>query len=99
MSFDAFAQWQTLQKGLTQMRAGKLGAHSLSELGRTQEVLLETLGPRYREVLLQLLDRLESSALFSEESCSFSQQGLLDNLQVWLDKALGQINHTQTNQS
>jgi hypothetical protein len=41
-------------------------------------------------VLLNLLDRLESSALFSEESCSFSQKDLLDNLQVWVDKARGQ---------
>ncbi len=88
---SALAQWQTLQDGMTQLRSGALGAHGLSELARTQELLLETLGPRYREVLLQLLDRLESSALFSEESCSFSQQGLLDNLQIWLDKAQGQL--------
>lgn len=88
---SALAQWQTLQDGLTQLRSGALGAHGLSELARAQELLLETLGPRYREVLLQLLDRLESSALFSEESCSFSQQGLLDNLQIWLDKAQGQL--------
>lgn len=91
MSSNALAQWQTLQTGLTQLRAGALGAHGLSELARTQDALLEALGPRYREVLLQLLDRLESSALFSEESCSFSQQGLLDNLQIWLDKARGQL--------
>ena len=88
---SALAQWQTLQDGMTQLRSGALGAHGLSELARTQELLLKTLGPRYREVLLQLLDRLESSALFSEESCSFSQQGLLDNLQIWLDKAQGQL--------
>ena len=37
--------------------------------------------------LQQLLDRLESSALFSEESCSFSQKELLDSLQLWMDKA------------
>ena len=91
MSSNALAQWQALQAGLSQLRSGALGAHGLSELGRTQEVLLEALGPRYREVLLQLLDRLESSALFSEESCSFSQQGLLDNLQIWLDKAHGRL--------
>jgi hypothetical protein len=42
-------------------------------------------------VLLNLLDRLESSALFSEESCSFSQKDLLDNLQVWVDKARAQL--------
>jgi hypothetical protein len=33
------------------------------------------------------VDRLESSALFSEESCSFSQTDLLDNLALVLDKA------------
>jgi len=41
----------------------------------------------YSEVLGQLLDRIESSALFSEESCSFSQKDLLDSLQLWADKA------------
>ena len=30
---------------------------------------------------------LVASALFAEESCSFSQQDLLDSLQLWLDKA------------
>jgi hypothetical protein len=34
-----------------------------------------------------LLDRLESSALFSEESCSFSHGDLLDSLALWMDKA------------
>jgi len=38
-------------------------------------------------VLHGLVDRLESSALFSEESCSFSQHDLLDSLQLWIDKA------------
>jgi len=33
------------------------------------------------------MDRLESSALFSEESCSFSQRDLIDSLQMWADKA------------
>jgi hypothetical protein len=42
-------------------------------------------------VLHALLDRLESSALFAEESCSFSQTDLLDSLQLWLDKAQLQL--------
>lgn len=46
---------------------------------------------KYALVLNDLLDRLEASALFSEESCSFSQKGLLDNLQVWADKARKQL--------
>ena len=64
---------------------------TLSNEARASTELLGALTPRYSEVLLSLLDRLESSALFSEESCSFSQKDLLDNLQVWVDKARGQL--------
>jgi hypothetical protein len=42
-------------------------------------------------VLLNLLDRLESSALFSEESCSFSQKDLVASLQMWVEKARGSL--------
>lgn len=65
--------------------------NTLSDEARASTELLAALPPRYGEVLLNLLDRLESSALFSEESCSFSQKDLLDNLQVWVDKARGQL--------
>ena len=87
----AQTQLDTVQEALQQLRQTHLTAHALSELARAQTALLEALPPRYSEVLLGLLDRLESSALFSEESCSFSQQGLLDNLQMWVDKARGQL--------
>lgn len=53
--------------------------------------LLATLPPRYSEVLLNLLDRLESSALFAEESCSFSQHDLVASLRHWADKAQEQL--------
>lgn len=91
MASTAHDQWQALNEGLARLRSGALSPHALSDLARNQDTLLDALGPRYREVLLQLMDRLESSALFSEESCSFSQQGLLDNLQIWLDKASMQL--------
>jgi hypothetical protein len=42
-------------------------------------------------VLGNLLDRIESSALFSGESCSFSQKDLFDNLQLWADKARARL--------
>ena len=42
---------------------------------------------QYGQVLGDLLDRIEASALFSGESCSFSQQDLFDNLKLWADKA------------
>ena len=50
------------------------------------------LPPRYGEVLGGLLDRIEAGALFSEESCSFSQKDLLESLQLWADKARATLN-------
>lgn len=73
------------------LRDGDGSVSTLSNESRASTELLGALPPRYGEVLLSLLDRLESSALFSEESCSFSQKDLLDNLQVWVDKARGQL--------
>lgn len=85
-------QWQTLQQALLDLRANPGQTTSFVKLARDQQHLLHTLPPRFSEVLLPLLDRLESSALFSEESCSFSQRDLLDNLQLWLDKAHPRLN-------
>ncbi|MGH6646699.1 hypothetical protein [Aquabacterium sp.] len=45
------------------------------------------LPPRYHEVLERILTQLESSALFSEESCSFSQADIVNALGDWLAKA------------
>jgi len=76
-----------VQQALDQLRAGTLGVQAFSAQLRADRTLPAQLPPRFGEVLDDLLDRLESSALFSEESCSFSQSGLLDNLQLWVDKA------------
>jgi hypothetical protein len=46
---------------------------------------------KFGMVLNDLLDRIEASALFSEESCSFSQKDLLDSLQLWADKARAKL--------
>ncbi|MFC5473407.1 hypothetical protein [Paraherbaspirillum soli] len=54
---------------------------------RAQTALLAALPARYATVAEDLLGRLEASSLFTEESCSFSQQDLLDNLSVWIDQA------------
>lgn len=84
-------QLDHLQTSLDRLRAGTLAVQAFCRVAREQTALRDALPPRYDEVLQQLLDRLESSALFTEESCSFSQSGLLDNLQVWLDKARAQL--------
>ena len=78
-----------VQDALTAFSQGSLTASALSHTARAQTDLLAALPPRYAEVLHGLLDRLESSALFSEESCSFSQKDLVANLRMWADKARG----------
>lgn len=80
-----------LQAGLDALRRGNGNPAAFSQLARAQAELLAALPPRYTEVLHGLLDRLETSALFAEESCSFSQTDLLDSLQLWLDKAAQQL--------
>lgn len=88
----AAAQLDALAARIAALSGGGGGSvTALSNDARGSAELLAALPPRYGEVLLNLLDRLESSALFSEESCSFSQKDLLDNLQVWADKARGQL--------
>ena len=93
-SSQVLAQLQTLQDALAQLRGETLGAALFAELAQAQQGLLAALPERFQEVLMQLLNRLESSALFTEESCSFSRHDLLDSVQSWLDKA-GQTLETQ----
>ncbi|MDQ0017017.1 class 3 adenylate cyclase [Variovorax boronicumulans] len=90
---SAAQQIDTIAAHIAALNSGGGGGSvtALSNDARASTELLGALPPRYGEVLLNLLDRLESSALFSEESCSFSQKDLLDNLQVWVDKARGQL--------
>ena len=83
-----------VQDALNAFTQGATSASALSHTARAQADLLAALPPRYAEVLHSLLDRLESSALFSEESCSFSQKELLDTLQMWVDKARALLEQT-----
>ena len=80
-------QLDALQEALDGLAQSQMTAASFSALAEKQVTLLAALPPRYTEVLTQLLTRLESSALFTEESCSFSHKDLLGSLQLWLDKA------------
>lgn len=84
MSLSSLA---ALRQALTQLRNGTVSVQAFSASARAQDDLLRALPPAFAPVWQQLLDRLESSALFSEESCSFSHGDLLDSLALWLDKA------------
>jgi hypothetical protein len=78
-----------LQHDLRALQDMRTSPHAFSAAARAHADLLAALPPRYGEVLLGLLDRLEAGALFTDESCSFSHQGVVDSLQLWVDKARG----------
>jgi hypothetical protein len=80
-----------MQAALDALRSDRLTPAAFCAELRGQANLLGTLPPRYAEVLQQLLDRLEASALFTEESCSFSQRDLLDSLQIWIEQARARL--------
>jgi hypothetical protein len=80
-----------LRQQLAQIQSGGLLASAFVQQARAHEALLSTLPEKFSLVYHDLLDRLESGALFSEESCSFSQRDLLDSLQTWMDKAAARL--------
>lgn len=88
---DALLQLQALDDALLRLEDGSLSAAQLNDQARAAHALLAALPERYGPVLLQLLDRLESSALFTEESCSFSQTDLHTHLHGWIAKARAQL--------
>ena len=69
---------------------GELPQNEMIRLWRSGAASLP-LPEKFGVVLGDLLDRIEASALFSGESCSFSQQDLFDNLHLWADKARAKL--------
>ena len=84
-------QFQQLGQSIAHLEANAIGITEFIGQWRNTAGLCEALPARYRVVLDDLLARLESTALFSEESCSFSQKDLLENLRVWAEKARTQL--------
>ena len=80
---DTLARMSDMLSACTQ---GQLPQSAMIRQWR-QEAASLPLPEKFGRVLGDLLDRLEAGALFSEESCSFSQKDLLDSLQLWLEKA------------
>jgi hypothetical protein len=77
----------SLQETIDGLRQKSITITDFCRTWRAQPALLAALPPRYGQVMEDLLGRLEAGSLFTEESCSFSQEDLLANLTVWLDKA------------
>ncbi|PAT36763.1 hypothetical protein [Vandammella animalimorsus] len=76
-----------MQQRLQQLRQQPQQAGDFSQWALAQSDLLGALPAQFGAVLRDLLNRLEASAMFAEDSCSFSQGELYQSLQLWLDKA------------
>jgi hypothetical protein len=87
-----------MNTALAQSQNGQLPQSEMIRLWRAQAATL-ALPARFDEVLQPLLDRIEASALFSEESCSFSQKDLLASLQMWADKARSRLSSPSAGQT
>jgi len=77
-----------LQATLPAFSAGQLSLNDLARQWRqAAQAHQPALPARYMEVLERVLSQLESSALFTEESCSFSQGDMVAALGDWLQRA------------
>lgn len=76
-----------LRNALDDLQHKRISIAAFCQAWRSQPALLGALPPRYGQVMEDLLGRMEAGSLFTEESCSFSQEDLQANLAVWLDKA------------
>ncbi|MBC3871312.1 hypothetical protein [Undibacterium oligocarboniphilum] len=76
-----------LRQSLDDFLRQQMTVSELCRCWRNNDVLLTQLPPQYQAVMENILLRLESGSMFTEESCSFSQRDLITELQTWLDKA------------
>ncbi len=78
---------QELRQSIDNLSRGEINISVFCKIWRSQTELLAALPPQFAEVMENLLSRLESGSLFTEESCSFSQTDLIAQLGMWLEKA------------
>ncbi|TAG81779.1 MAG: hypothetical protein EAZ24_04145 [Burkholderiales bacterium] len=69
------------------MRKGDIAVAAFAARAEACAALLAALPPPYARAMDEIVTRLQSSALFSAESCSFSQEELHNALSHWLNKA------------
>lgn len=79
---------QSPQRAQDSLKAWLDGSGNASELIQTFRVFCKDsqLPEKYGAALENVLSRVESSSLFTEESCSFSKKDLANALNIWLEK-------------
>lgn len=79
---------QSPQRAQDSLKAWLDGSGNASELIQAFRVFCKDsqLPEKYGAALENVLSRVESSSLFTEESCSFSKKDLANALNIWLEK-------------
>ncbi len=79
---------QSPQRAQDSLKAWLVGSGNASELIQAFRVFCKDsqLPEKYGAALENVLSRVESSSLFTEESCSFSKKDLANALNIWLEK-------------
>ncbi len=79
---------QNPQQVQHQLQAWLDGTNPSTELIQAFRIFCKDsqLPEKYSVALENVLSRVESSSLFTEESCSFSKKDLANALRVWLEK-------------
>lgn len=80
---------------MSDMEAKQLLAHWLAGQAESKALIAafremattDQLPEKYLIALESVISRIESSSLFTEESCSFSKKDLASALEFWLEKA------------
>ncbi len=75
-----------MRQALEAHLAGQLPVGDLVGQWRASATSL-TLPPVFGQAMEELLRRMEMSAVFAQDSCSFSSTAVTDQLKRWLDKA------------
>lgn len=88
---QALSQCEDFRADTLALAQGQLTVMQFCQRAQARTALRQALPDTFDQVLTGLLDRLESAALFTEESCSFSQRDLIDNLRLWQDKAQARL--------
>jgi hypothetical protein len=70
-----------------ELRAGACDARAFAQAVYDATPMIGSLPPAYERAFAEIVTRLESAALFGNESCSFSHSELYDALDTVLEKA------------
>lgn len=83
---------ETLQACIARLGEGQVTlSEGLPQVRTHFQALAYALPEQFQTVLDAILDRMESGAMFTEESCSFSQRQLQDQLELWLEKVVQRL--------